>query len=135
MTECKRCKSFAINPDMHGRDNTDLDLCDVCYWRKRAEDLKCTNTCEWEYCKDDNKMRRHHYLKCETEYFQAVENGLKAFELRKNDRDYKVHDIVQFEEVVNGEKTGRKLEPREIVYIFHGGKYGLEEGYCIFQME
>lgn len=33
---CKRCGSFAINHHMHGRDGTDLDLCDVCYWRKRA---------------------------------------------------------------------------------------------------
>lgn len=35
---CKRCGSYAINPHHHGRDETvDLDLCDVCYWRKRAE--------------------------------------------------------------------------------------------------
>lgn len=32
------CGSYAINPGQSGRDNTsDLDLCDVCYWRKRAE--------------------------------------------------------------------------------------------------
>lgn len=37
---CKRCGSYAINPHSYGRQsNTDLDLCDVCYWRKRAEDL------------------------------------------------------------------------------------------------
>lgn len=35
--KCKRCFSYAINPHMNGRDKTDLDLCDVCYWRKRAE--------------------------------------------------------------------------------------------------
>ncbi len=29
---------MAINPRLHGREkDTDLDLCDVCYWRKRAE--------------------------------------------------------------------------------------------------
>ena len=33
---CKACKSKAINRHMHGRDDKDLDLCDVCYWRKRA---------------------------------------------------------------------------------------------------
>jgi hypothetical protein len=38
MDSCKRCGSFAINPNLHGRDDTDLDLCDVCYWRKRAEE-------------------------------------------------------------------------------------------------
>jgi len=35
---CSNCRSGAINPGHHGRDeSTDLDLCDVCYWRKRAE--------------------------------------------------------------------------------------------------
>lgn len=36
MPKCQ-CGSYAINPQMHGRDNTDLELCDVCYWRKRAD--------------------------------------------------------------------------------------------------
>lgn len=36
--ECSRCGSAAINPQAHGRQaEKDLDLCDVCYWRKRAE--------------------------------------------------------------------------------------------------
>ena len=35
---CARCRSGAINPSDHGRtEGADLDLCDVCYWRKRAE--------------------------------------------------------------------------------------------------
>ena len=33
---CK-CGSYAINHHCHGRDGSDGDLCDVCYWRKRAE--------------------------------------------------------------------------------------------------
>lgn len=37
MNKCKRCGSYAINHDHHGRDGSDADLCDVCYWRKRAE--------------------------------------------------------------------------------------------------
>lgn len=32
------CGSYAINPGQSWRDKTsDLNLCDVCYWRKRAE--------------------------------------------------------------------------------------------------
>jgi len=39
MSKCIRCNSNAINPNLHGRESdVDLDLCDVCYWRKRAED-------------------------------------------------------------------------------------------------
>lgn len=36
--QCFECSSYAINPHMYGREpNTDLHLCDVCYWRKRAK--------------------------------------------------------------------------------------------------
>lgn len=38
MDKCTRCGSYAVNPGRSGRDeSSDLDLCDVCYWRKRAE--------------------------------------------------------------------------------------------------
>ena len=74
---------------------------------------------------------QHHNLKSETEYYQASEKGIKQFELRKNDRNYQVGDMVYLEEVVNGVYTGRKLYPMQIKYILKGGKYGLEEGYVI----
>jgi hypothetical protein len=33
------CGSYAVNPEHHGRTyGVDLDLCDVCYWRKRAHE-------------------------------------------------------------------------------------------------
>jgi len=35
--KCSRCGSYAINHNSHGRDGSDPDLCDVCYWRKRAD--------------------------------------------------------------------------------------------------
>jgi hypothetical protein len=38
MNSCTRCGSFAINPHCYDRiKGADLGLCDVCYWRKRAE--------------------------------------------------------------------------------------------------
>ena len=39
MKACLQCGSYAINYHLHGRDwdSEDADLCDVCYWRKRAE--------------------------------------------------------------------------------------------------
>lgn len=40
MAQCKNCGSRAINHNDHGRDGTDPELCDVCYWRKRAEYLQ-----------------------------------------------------------------------------------------------
>lgn len=79
--------------------------------------------------------RQHHHLKTETEYYQAVESGHKKFELRKNDRNFKVYDMIYLEEVVNGQYTGRILGPFEIIYVATSekvGKYGLCEGHCIF---
>lgn len=40
MNKCKECDSHAINPGRRGRDDSDLDLCDACYWRVRAERLQ-----------------------------------------------------------------------------------------------
>lgn len=31
-----------------------------------------------------------HYIKTEQDYFRSVQDGRKKFELRKNDRDFKV---------------------------------------------
>lgn len=40
--KCK-CGSYAINPHLHGRDGSRNDLCDVCYWRNKAENLTKLN--------------------------------------------------------------------------------------------
>lgn len=38
----------------------------------------------------EKTSKQHHYLKCEKKYYQAAKRGEKTFELRKNDRDYKM---------------------------------------------
>jgi hypothetical protein len=40
MKPCKNCGSWAINHNCHGRDGTDPDLCDVCYWRVRVDRVR-----------------------------------------------------------------------------------------------
>lgn len=75
--------------------------------------------------------RQHHYLKTETEYFQAVERGEKKFELRINDRDFRKYDIIYFQEVVMGIPTGRELLGLAIQYILEGPEFGLLDGWCI----
>jgi hypothetical protein len=75
--------------------------------------------------------RKHHDLKTETAFFQAVERGDKTFEVRKNDRDFQRWDMVVLHEVVNGVPTGRTLDPMEIVYILPGGTYGIAPDYCV----
>ena len=43
-------------------------------------------------------MRKIHVLKILVEYYSAVVSGAKKFEIRYNDRDYKVGDILRLTE-------------------------------------
>lgn len=79
--------------------------------------------------------KKYHWLKTEMKYFKAVAAGAKMFEVRKNDRGYKVGDILVLEESVEGVKTGRVLTPLEVVYILHGPLYGVQEGYCVMGLQ
>lgn len=83
-----------------------------------------------------------HYLKILPEYFERVLDKSKTFEIRKNDRDYKVGDTLILQEYVpnstdkthaNG-YTGREIE-KMITYILNGGSYGLEEGYVVLSIK
>jgi hypothetical protein len=72
-----------------------------------------------------------HELKILPEYYEAVLNGTKSFELRKDDRGYKVGDTVRLMEWQDGLYTGRDLVLK-IKYILRDcPEYGLMEGYCI----
>lgn len=70
------------------------------------------------------------YLKTQIEFFEAVEKGVKTFELRKNDRDFKVNDICILEKYDGDECLDEQIAI-EISYIFCDGKYGLDKEYCI----
>ena len=48
MRKCKECGSYAINHCSHGRDGSDVDLCDVCYWRKRATSIQQAEETHWK---------------------------------------------------------------------------------------
>lgn len=73
-----------------------------------------------------------HELKISPIYFWDVYNGKKMFELRKDDRDYKVGDLITLREYENGQYTGREIKNIPIVYILRDvPEYGLKEGYCI----
>lgn len=73
-----------------------------------------------------------HELKTWPRYFQAIKDGIKNFEIRENDRDFKVGDTLVLKEyspTIN-KFTGRKVT-RQVSCILHGGQFGLAKGYCI----
>jgi hypothetical protein len=76
-----------------------------------------------------------HQVKSWPEYFQPITNGVKTFDLRKNDRNYQVGDEISFEEFRPGvgEYTG-KMATRKIVFILRDFD-GLMPGYCILGLD
>jgi hypothetical protein len=66
-----------------------------------------------------------HDLKCWPEHFQAVKSGIKPFELRKDDRDYDVGDILHLREFDPSTEqfTGEELE-KTVTYILPLAMYG-----------
>ena len=69
------------------------------------------------------------------EYFKAVTKRVKTFELRRDDSDYQVGDILTLREWDGNAYTGRKIT-REITYILRDApQYGLAEGFCILAIQ
>ena len=68
-----------------------------------------------------------HAVKIYPEYYEAVKSGNKPFEIRKNDRDYKVGDILALNEFSsdgagNGKYTGRAIIAK-ISYVLTNSEF------------
>ena len=63
-----------------------------------------------------------HELKILPEYFEAVKNKTKKFEVRKNDRDFNVGDTLMLLEWKDNQYTGRFLIA-ETTYILNDKSY------------
>lgn len=75
-----------------------------------------------------------HELKILPEYYEPVAIYQKQFEIRKNDRNYKVGDRLVLKEW-DGEKfTGREVV-RYVNYILYDWQSGLKDGYCIMNLK
>lgn len=74
-----------------------------------------------------------HQVRLAKTYFDDVAAGIKSFELRKNDRGYKVGDILEMMEFSEGRNTGRLIRA-EATYILEDYT-GIEDGYCIMAIK
>lgn len=71
-----------------------------------------------------------HKLKLNIAFCDAVLKGLKTFEIRKNDRNFKMGDLIKFKPVNNdGEACCHEVQnlTYKITYILDN--WGLKEGY------
>ena len=82
-----------------------------------------------------------HELKCWERYFDAVADGRKTFEVRKNDRAFQTGDILElikaeekppyYHITPHGERFGKITIRKRITYILQGGQFGIEPAYCV----
>lgn len=86
----------------------------------------------------------NHSLKTDPAVFDDVKAGKKGFEIRYNDRDFRVGDTLTLQRT---EFTGKQMasegepliftgetEVRTVTHILHGPIYGLEKGWCIMSI-
>lgn len=73
-----------------------------------------------------------HELKTWPAYYGAVACGLKPFEVRKADRDFRVGDLLHLREwdPETQTYTGASLI-RSVTYVLKGGQFGVEVGYVV----
>jgi hypothetical protein len=70
-------------------------------------------------------MAMLHDLKCWPEFFEAIFDGRKNFEVRKDDRKFRVGDLLLLREwspnrlYGGGSYSGRTLQ-RRVTYVMHG---------------
>jgi hypothetical protein len=78
-----------------------------------------------------------HALKTDPLFFRPIAAGDKTFELRVNDRDYKVGDFVVLREFIwRRQQYSGSYTVRQIAYILKGAfQEGLGKGWVIFQMK
>lgn len=70
-----------------------------------------------------------HELKILPQFFEAVLSGAKTFEVRKDDRPYKVGDTLVLKETAAHGFSGRE-KAAKVTYILRDNNY-VKEGFCI----
>lgn len=81
-----------------------------------------------------------HYLKTEQPWFEDVWNGVKTFEVRKDDRGFKPGDVLCLQEYDRNSDTysGRRVTA-QVGYLFYAGRVipGVKpgaEGYAVMAL-
>lgn len=83
-----------------------------------------------------------HTLKTLAPFFDAVADGSKTFEVRKNDRGFAVGDILVLTRFLHSDVSHgvvpshppRHLRKR-VSYVLAGGQYGIDPDYCVLGMQ
>ena len=73
-----------------------------------------------------------HELKLQQPFFDDVYYNRKNFEVRKNDRNYKVGDRLK---LIEFPSENPRYVLKDIEYILKGGQYGIEKHYVVLGLK
>lgn len=81
-------------------------------------------------------------LKTWQKYWDAVDDGSKPFEVRKNDRPYRVGAVLilqrwepETQDFTYCSDGNPLICARRVTSILHGGQFGIEPGYVVMGLE
>ena len=105
---CPNCDGCGVV----GHSDDDYEPCEWCFYRDKLKDENIELSTLTEKIKDEpeetERAERIHKLKTWSEFFELVISGKKTFEIRTNDRNFKVGDRLDLMEYdhIKGEYTG-----------------------------
>ena len=73
-----------------------------------------------------------HELKLQQPFFDDVYYNRKDFEVRKDDRDFKIGDRLK---LIEYPSENPKYVLKDIKYILEGGQHGIESGYVVLGLK
>ena len=77
----------------------------------------------------------NHILKIKEVYYNHILSGEKTWELRRNDRNFKIGDTLEFVIVENDIIIRTSPERFDIVYLFFPDELGIMIDYCIMTIK
>lgn len=75
-----------------------------------------------------------HELKIYPRYLEDIASGKKTFEVRKNDRNFQVGDILTLKEWDNINYSGKEIGAR-VIYLLNDKFIGVMPGYVVLGIE
>ena len=129
---CTKCDIYGNRAEAHKTDEQRYDEEQAKLDKETAKKLRdMEDEKKMETLPSDREPRgiKVHEIKLGAEFFEESVSNVKGFEIRKNDRDYRVGDILEMMEYKNGAETGRTVT-KLVTYILEDYT-GLEDGYCI----
>lgn len=75
-----------------------------------------------------------HKLKCLVPYYEAINQGDKNFEVRRDDRGFQKGDTLILYKHDGTKFVDYVSIRRRVVYILTGGQFGIEPGYVVMAL-